>query len=144
MCTVFYLPFAYCDWLLLFPQEHLHVLSDDWLEDRPKPLSVKDQTAINRLEEQAEEFLHAVLCRKGKAQRSVSHQRSVKIMTLMQERLWNVGSMPGQITADFILVRFSQRFISQTVFIFTELKLPFFYILLFWQMCRISPTRTFL
>lgn len=50
-----------------FQQEHLHVLSDKWLEDRPKPLSVKDQKAISRLEEQAEEFLHAVLCRKGKS-----------------------------------------------------------------------------
>ncbi|XP_075874689.1 uncharacterized protein LOC142883584 isoform X2 [Nelusetta ayraudi] len=45
-------------------KEHLHVLSDEWLEDRSKPLSVKDQAAIIRLEEQAEEFLHAVLCRK--------------------------------------------------------------------------------
>lgn len=47
-------------------QEHLIGLSDEWLEDRPKSLTAKDQTTISRLEEQAEQFLHAVLCRKGK------------------------------------------------------------------------------
>lgn len=49
-------------------QEHLIGLSDEWLEDRPKSLSVKDQTTISRLEKQAEEFLNAVLCRKGESQ----------------------------------------------------------------------------
>lgn len=64
-CVFFYLTHM-SEWLsFVSRQEHLHVLSDDWLEDRPKPLSDKDQTAISRLEEQAEEFLHAVLCRKG-------------------------------------------------------------------------------
>lgn len=64
-CVLLFYFYAYCWLALVFRQEHLHVLSDDWLEDRPKPLSVKDQAAISRLEEQAEEFLHAVLCRKG-------------------------------------------------------------------------------
>ncbi|XP_070833122.1 uncharacterized protein [Chaetodon trifascialis] len=45
-------------------KEHLIGLSDEGLEDTPKPLLVKDQTAISRLEKQAEEFLNAVLCRK--------------------------------------------------------------------------------
>ncbi|XP_056147448.1 ligand-dependent corepressor-like [Lampris incognitus] len=45
-------------------KEHLVGLSNQGLEDTPKPLLVKDQTKINRLEKQAEEFLHAVLCRK--------------------------------------------------------------------------------
>ncbi|KAM9345436.1 ligand-dependent nuclear receptor corepressor-like protein [Symphorus nematophorus] len=45
-------------------KEHLIGLSDEGLEDTPKPLLVKDQTTISRLEKQAEEFLNAVLCRK--------------------------------------------------------------------------------
>ncbi|XP_037637782.1 mucin-17 isoform X1 [Sebastes umbrosus] len=45
-------------------KEHLIGLSDEGLEDTAKPLLVKDQTAISRLEKQAEEFLNAVLCRK--------------------------------------------------------------------------------
>ncbi|XP_056903204.1 nascent polypeptide-associated complex subunit alpha, muscle-specific form isoform X1 [Takifugu flavidus] len=45
-------------------KEHLIGLSDEELEDRPKPVVVKDQTTISRLEEQAEEFLNAILCRK--------------------------------------------------------------------------------
>lgn len=48
-------------------QEHLIGLSDEGLEDTAKPLLVKDQTAISRLEKQAEEFLNAVLCRKGES-----------------------------------------------------------------------------
>lgn len=43
-------------------QEHLIGLNNEGLEDTPK----KDQTTISRLEQQAEEFLHAVLSRKGK------------------------------------------------------------------------------
>lgn len=46
-------------------QEHLIGFSDEEFEDRPKPVVVKDQTTISRLEEQAEEFLNAILCRKG-------------------------------------------------------------------------------
>ncbi|XP_033468572.1 ligand-dependent corepressor isoform X3 [Epinephelus lanceolatus] len=45
-------------------KEHLISLSNEGLEDTPKPLLVKDQTTISRLEKQAEEFLNAVLCRK--------------------------------------------------------------------------------
>ncbi|XP_071770082.2 ligand-dependent corepressor [Centroberyx gerrardi] len=45
-------------------KEHLVGLSNQGLEDTPKALLVKDQTKINRLEKQAEEFLNAVLCRK--------------------------------------------------------------------------------
>ncbi|KAM4607461.1 ligand-dependent corepressor-like [Polymixia lowei] len=45
-------------------KEHLVGLSNQGLEDTPKPLLLKDQTKINRLEKQAEEFLNAVLCRK--------------------------------------------------------------------------------
>ncbi|XP_073337656.1 ligand-dependent corepressor isoform X2 [Pagrus major] len=45
-------------------KEHLIGLSDEGLENLPKPLLVKDQTTISRLERQAEEFLNAVLCRK--------------------------------------------------------------------------------
>ncbi|XP_056250874.1 ligand-dependent corepressor isoform X2 [Seriola aureovittata] len=45
-------------------KEHLIGLSNEGLEDAHKPLLVKDQTAISRLEKQAEEFLNAVLCRK--------------------------------------------------------------------------------
>ncbi|XP_076598533.1 ligand-dependent corepressor isoform X2 [Chaetodon auriga] len=45
-------------------KEHFIGLSDEGLEDTPKPLLVKDQTTISRLEKQAEEFLNAVLCRK--------------------------------------------------------------------------------
>ncbi|XP_068184431.1 ligand-dependent corepressor isoform X3 [Antennarius striatus] len=45
-------------------KEHLIGLSEEGLEDQPKPLLVKDQTTIGRLEQQAEEFLNAVLCRK--------------------------------------------------------------------------------
>ncbi|KAE8280621.1 Ligand-dependent nuclear receptor corepressor-like protein [Larimichthys crocea] len=45
-------------------KEHLIGLSSEGLEDTPKPLLVKDQTTISRLEKQAEEFLNAVLCRK--------------------------------------------------------------------------------
>ena len=40
-------------------------LSNQGLEDTPKPLLVKDQSKISRLEKQAEEFLNAVLYRKG-------------------------------------------------------------------------------
>ncbi|XP_035520082.1 ligand-dependent corepressor [Morone saxatilis] len=46
-------------------KEHLIGLSDTGLEDPSKPLLVKDQTTIIRLEKQAEEFLNAVLSRKG-------------------------------------------------------------------------------
>ncbi|XP_042358658.1 ligand-dependent corepressor-like [Plectropomus leopardus] len=45
-------------------KEHLIGLSNEGLEDTPKPLLVKDQITISRLEKQAEEFLNAVLCRK--------------------------------------------------------------------------------
>ncbi|XP_068423421.1 titin homolog [Clinocottus analis] len=45
-------------------KEHLIGLSDEELEDTAKPLLVKDQTSINKLEKQAEEFLNAVLSRK--------------------------------------------------------------------------------
>uniref|UniRef100_G3NX48 HTH psq-type domain-containing protein n=1 Tax=Gasterosteus aculeatus aculeatus TaxID=481459 RepID=G3NX48_GASAC len=45
-------------------KEHLIGLSNKELEDSPKPLLVKDPTAISRLEKQAEEFLNAVLSRK--------------------------------------------------------------------------------
>ncbi|KAF1375747.1 hypothetical protein PFLUV_G00223400 [Perca fluviatilis] len=45
-------------------KEHLIGLSNGGLEDTPKPLLVKDQTTISKLEKQAEEFLNAVLCRK--------------------------------------------------------------------------------
>ncbi|CAL8256459.1 unnamed protein product [Lota lota] len=45
-------------------KEHLVGLSNQGLEDTPKPLLLNDQTKINRLEQQAEEFLNAVLCRK--------------------------------------------------------------------------------
>ncbi len=48
-------------------QEHLIGLRDEGLEDTPKPLLVKDQTTISRLEKQAEEFLNAVLYRKGES-----------------------------------------------------------------------------
>ncbi|KAM6997813.1 uncharacterized protein LKV04_006388 isoform 1-T1 [Tautogolabrus adspersus] len=45
-------------------KEHLIGLSHEGLDDTPKPLQVRDQTNISRLEKQAEEFLHAVLSRK--------------------------------------------------------------------------------
>ncbi|KAF7654647.1 hypothetical protein LDENG_00066760, partial [Lucifuga dentata] len=45
-------------------KEHFINLSNENLEDPPKPLLVKDQTAISRLEKQAEKFLNAVLYRK--------------------------------------------------------------------------------
>ncbi|XP_035028134.1 uncharacterized protein wu:fc17b08 isoform X1 [Hippoglossus stenolepis] len=45
-------------------KEHLIGLSKEELEDTPKPLLVKDQRSISRLEKQAEEFLNAVLYRK--------------------------------------------------------------------------------
>ncbi|KAM8860081.1 uncharacterized protein AB9W97_019800 isoform 1-T1 [Spinachia spinachia] len=45
-------------------KEHLIGLSNEELEDLPKPLLIKDPTVINRLEKQAEEFLNAVLSRK--------------------------------------------------------------------------------
>lgn len=45
-------------------KEHLIGLGIEGLEDTHRPLQVKDQTAISRLEKQAEEFLNAVLCRK--------------------------------------------------------------------------------
>ncbi|XP_030011810.1 proteoglycan 4 isoform X2 [Sphaeramia orbicularis] len=45
-------------------KEHLINLSNEGLEDTPKPLLVKDQTTLSRLERQAEEFLSAVLRRK--------------------------------------------------------------------------------
>ncbi|XP_020506661.2 ligand-dependent corepressor isoform X2 [Labrus bergylta] len=45
-------------------KEHLIGLSHEGLDDTPKPLQVRDQTNISRLEKQAEEFLHAVLTRK--------------------------------------------------------------------------------
>ncbi|KAK7930851.1 hypothetical protein WMY93_007246 [Mugilogobius chulae] len=45
-------------------KEHLSSLSTDGLEDPPKPLLVKDQTLLIKLERQAEEFLSAVLRRK--------------------------------------------------------------------------------
>ncbi|XP_059928729.1 mucin-17 isoform X1 [Gadus macrocephalus] len=44
-------------------KEHLVGLSNEGLEETVKPL-LNDQTKINRLEQQAEEFLNAVLCRK--------------------------------------------------------------------------------
>ncbi|XP_008277960.1 ligand-dependent corepressor-like isoform X2 [Stegastes partitus] len=45
-------------------KEHLIGLNKEGLEDTPKPLLLKDQITISRLEKQAEEFLNAVLCRK--------------------------------------------------------------------------------
>ncbi|CAJ1067628.1 proteoglycan 4 isoform X1 [Xyrichtys novacula] len=45
-------------------KEHLIGLGHEGLEDTPKPLQIRDQTTISRLEKQAEEFLHAVLSRK--------------------------------------------------------------------------------
>ncbi|XP_029305288.1 ligand-dependent corepressor-like [Cottoperca gobio] len=45
-------------------KEQLIGLTNEGLEDTPKPLLVKDRTTISRLEKQAEEFLHAVLGRK--------------------------------------------------------------------------------
>ncbi|XP_056466073.1 ligand-dependent corepressor-like [Gadus chalcogrammus] len=45
-------------------KEHLVCLSNEGLEETVKPLLLNDQTKINRLEQQAEEFLNAVLCRK--------------------------------------------------------------------------------
>ncbi|XP_077469217.1 uncharacterized protein LOC144084551 isoform X1 [Stigmatopora argus] len=46
-------------------KEHLIGLnSEDSLQDPLKPLVVKDQTTISKLEQQAEEFLNAVLCNK--------------------------------------------------------------------------------
>ncbi|XP_038152374.1 uncharacterized protein wu:fc17b08 [Cyprinodon tularosa] len=45
-------------------KEHLFGLNKERLEDTPKPLLVKDQIRIIRLEKKAEEFLKAVLCRK--------------------------------------------------------------------------------
>lgn len=39
--------------------------SDEEFKNRSKPVVVKDQTTISRLEEQAEEFLNAIICRKG-------------------------------------------------------------------------------
>ncbi|XP_034041646.1 uncharacterized protein wu:fc17b08 isoform X2 [Thalassophryne amazonica] len=45
-------------------KEHLLAFSKEVLEDTAKPLLVKDQTAITRLEKQTEDFLHAVFCRK--------------------------------------------------------------------------------
>ncbi|XP_041645976.1 ligand-dependent corepressor isoform X2 [Cheilinus undulatus] len=45
-------------------KEHLIGLGHEGPEDTPKPLQVRDQTTISRLEKQAEEFLHAVLSRK--------------------------------------------------------------------------------
>ncbi|XP_029376500.1 ligand-dependent corepressor isoform X2 [Echeneis naucrates] len=45
-------------------KEHLVGLSNKGLDDTYKPLLVKDQTTISRLEKQAEEFLNAVLSRK--------------------------------------------------------------------------------
>lgn len=48
-------------------QEHLNDLNNKGLEDTPKPFLVKDQSIISRLEKQAEEFLSAVLSRKGES-----------------------------------------------------------------------------
>ncbi|XP_010780675.1 uncharacterized protein C10orf12 [Notothenia coriiceps] len=45
-------------------KEHLIGLTNEGIEDKPKPLLAKDQNTISRLEKQAEEFLHAVLGRK--------------------------------------------------------------------------------
>eukprot|EP00063_Salmo_salar_P060737 XP_014035572.1 PREDICTED: uncharacterized protein C10orf12-like [Salmo salar] len=45
-------------------KEHLVGLSNQGLESGAKPLLVKDQTKINRLEKQAEEFFNAVLYKK--------------------------------------------------------------------------------
>ncbi|KAJ0005172.1 hypothetical protein NQD34_011386 [Periophthalmus magnuspinnatus] len=45
-------------------KEHFSSLNSDGLEDPPKPLLVKDQTLLIKLERQAEEFLSAVLRRK--------------------------------------------------------------------------------
>ncbi|XP_077585570.1 uncharacterized protein LOC144205230 isoform X1 [Stigmatopora nigra] len=46
-------------------KEHLiGINSEDSLQDPLKPVVVKDQTTISKLEQQAEEFLNAVLCNK--------------------------------------------------------------------------------
>ncbi|XP_047207501.1 uncharacterized protein LOC124859061 isoform X1 [Girardinichthys multiradiatus] len=45
-------------------KEHLFGFSKEHLDDAPKPLLVKDQIRIIRLEKKAEEFLNAVLSRK--------------------------------------------------------------------------------
>ncbi|XP_023183232.1 titin homolog isoform X2 [Xiphophorus maculatus] len=45
-------------------KEHLFGFNKNHLEDAPKPLLVKDQIRIIRLEKKAEEFLNAILCRK--------------------------------------------------------------------------------
>ena len=49
--------------------------SDEEFENRPKSVVVKDQTTIDRLEEQAEEFLNAILCRKGQTACICSNDR---------------------------------------------------------------------
>ncbi|XP_041865582.1 ligand-dependent corepressor isoform X3 [Melanotaenia boesemani] len=45
-------------------KEHLIGLNKEGVEETPKPLLIKDQITISRLEKQAEEFLNAVLNRK--------------------------------------------------------------------------------
>ncbi|XP_035981742.1 nascent polypeptide-associated complex subunit alpha, muscle-specific form isoform X1 [Fundulus heteroclitus] len=45
-------------------KEHLLGFNKEHPEDAPKPLLVKDQIRIIRLEKKAEEFLNAILCRK--------------------------------------------------------------------------------
>ena len=57
---------------LFISQEHLVGLSNEGPEDTAKALLLNDQTKINRLEQQAEEFLNAVLCRKGDIWESLS------------------------------------------------------------------------
>ncbi|XP_008427876.1 ligand-dependent corepressor isoform X3 [Poecilia reticulata] len=46
-------------------KEHLFGFNKNHLEDAPKPLLVKDQIRIIRLEKKTEEFFNAILCRKG-------------------------------------------------------------------------------
>lgn len=60
-------PSLSCVSVSLFSQEHLVGLSNQGLESGAKPLLVKDQIKINRLEKQAEEFLSAVLYKKGRS-----------------------------------------------------------------------------
>lgn len=156
---------AYCDWfrrravtLFVSRQEHLHVLSDEWLEDRSKPLSVKDQAAIIRLEEQAEEFLHAVLCRKCKPLIPCStNPRSVSLHCEDNDlnggkivKCW-LDARPNNRWFHLNLFCSENHIAYRLIFLWQKLtffklqKLTFFlfsFFFFFTQMCRISQTRT--
>lgn len=66
MCCLFKCK-GHCLKVVVTRQEHLLGVNKSRLKGNAKPLLVKDQIAIGKLEKQTEDFLNAVFCRKGES-----------------------------------------------------------------------------